>query len=149
MKEIKNILCAVDLSEQSVFVAEYAKQLATAFGAEICVVYAAPVLSHYSGFHVSATTIESFVGEVLAGAEKNMQDFITENFAGLKAKGKVLNGYAADEILRQAKEMNADMIVMGTHGRKGVDRLLFGSVAEKVVKAAPMPVLTVKPVPAS
>ncbi len=146
MKNIKNILCAVDLSEQSIFVAEYAKQMAKAFGAEVCVVYAAPVLSHYSGFHVSASTIESFVGEVLAGAEKNMQDFITDNFAGIKAKGKVLNGYAADEILRQAKEINADLIVMGTHGRKGVDRLLFGSVAEKVVKGAHVPVLTVKPV---
>ena len=57
----------------------------------------------------------------------------------------MLIGYAAEEILSRAREEKADLIVMGTHGRKGIDRILFGSVAEKVVKNADMPVLTVRP----
>jgi nucleotide-binding universal stress UspA family protein len=58
----------------------------------------------------------------------------------------VVTGYAAEEILGVAEGEDADMIVMGTHGRKGIDRILFGSVAEKVVKGAKCPVLTVRPV---
>ena len=57
----------------------------------------------------------------------------------------MLIGYAAKEIINRAHEENVDVIVMGTHGRKGIDRILFGSVAEKVVKNADMPVLTVRP----
>ncbi|MBO4369276.1 MAG: universal stress protein, partial [Desulfovibrio sp.] len=64
---------------------------------------------------------------------------------GVDAQGQVLIGYAAEEILNRATEENADMIVMGTHGRKGIDRILFGSVAEKVVKNARIPVLTIRP----
>lgn len=145
MRPIQRILCAVDLSEHSILVAEYAVTMAKAFNAEVNVVYAAPALTQYVGLHVSASSIESFVGEILAGAEKSMQDFVTEYFAGVKAKGKVLNGYAAEEILKQAKEGEADIIIMGTHGRKGIDRILFGSVAEKIVKSSPIPVMTVRP----
>ena len=66
-------------------------------------------------------------------------------FWNIGAEGQVLIGYAAEEILTRANDEGADLIVMGTHGRKGIDRILFGSVAEKVVKNASMPVLTVRP----
>ena len=145
MKEIKKILCAVDLSEHSAAVAEYATMLAKGLGASIIVVYTAPSLSQYVGFHVPPNTIENFVGEIVSGAEKSMESFVAENFAGVTATGKVLIGYAAEEILTRANDEGADLIVMGTHGRKGIDRILFGSVAEKVVKNADMPVLTVRP----
>ena len=60
----------------------------------------------------------------------------------------VIDGDAAEEIVRHAKETMCDLIVMGTHGRTGLGRLLMGSVAEKVMRGAPCPVLTVKdPVP--
>ena len=145
MKEIKKILCAVDLSEHSKDVAEYAVLLAKGLNASVVVVYTAPSLSQYVGFHVPPNTIENFVGEIVSGAEKSMESFVAENFAGVTATGKVLIGYAAEEILAHAKEEEVDIIVMGTHGRKGIDRILFGSVAEKVVKNADMPVLTVRP----
>ncbi len=74
-----------------------------------------------------------------------MEAFVAENFTGVEARGQVLIGYAAEEILNRAHDEKADIIVMGTHGRKGIDRILFGSVAEKVVKNADMPVLTVRP----
>lgn len=142
---IKKILVAVDLSAQSSTVADYAVCLAKALGAEIMAVYIAPSLSQYVGFHVPASSIENFVGEVVSGAEKSMESFVAEKFPGVKAKGKVVSGYAAEEILAQADECKADMIVMGTHGRAGLDRILFGSVAEKVVKTSKIPVLTVRP----
>lgn len=145
MREIKKILCAVDLSEHSKAVAEYAVLLAKKLDADVLVVYTAPSLSQYVGFHVPPNTIENFVGEIVTGAEKSMEDFVAENFSGVKTASQVRVGYAAEEILNRAHEGNVDIIVMGTHGRKGIDRILFGSVAEKVVKNADMPVLTVRP----
>jgi nucleotide-binding universal stress UspA family protein len=145
MPEIKKILVAVDLSPQSVAVAEYAVCLAGALNAEILAVYIAPSLGHYVGFQVPTSSIENFVGEVVNGAEKSMSEFVRENFKGARAAGKVISGYAAEEIINQAKENGADLIVMGTHGRAGLDRILFGSVAEKVVKTSYIPVLTVRP----
>lgn len=145
MREIKKILCAIDLSDHSKEVASYAVDMAKAFGASVLVVYTAPSLSQYVGFHVPPNTIENFVGEIVTGAEKSMNAFVAENFAGVEAKGQVLIGYAAEEILNRAQQEDVDIIIMGTHGRKGIDRILFGSVAEKVVKNAAMPVLTIRP----
>ena len=144
-KKIEKILCAVDLSDHSKEVAAYAALLAKKMGATVTVVYTAPSLSQYVGFHVPPNTIENFVGEIVTGAEKSMEAFVQENFSGIEARGQVLIGYAAEEIINRAHEENVDVIVMGTHGRKGIDRILFGSVAEKVVKNADMPVLTVRP----
>lgn len=145
MTSIKKILVAVDLSPQSSNVADYAVCLAKSLDADIIAVYIAPSLGHYVGFHVPTSSIENFVGEVVNGAEKSMDDFVQEKFQGIRAEGKVISGYAAEEIINQAKENNADLIVMGTHGRAGLDRILFGSVAEKVVKTSNIPVLTVRP----
>ncbi|MDR2050572.1 MAG: universal stress protein [Deltaproteobacteria bacterium] len=145
MLAIKKILVAVDLSPQSSSVADYAVVMAKALDASILAVYIAPSLGHYVGFHVPTSSIENFVGEVVNGAEKSMEEFVKEKFPGVLAEGRVISGYAAEEIIRQAKEYNADMIIMGTHGRVGLDRILFGSVAEKVVKSSNIPVLTVRP----
>jgi nucleotide-binding universal stress UspA family protein len=57
----------------------------------------------------------------------------------------VVLGDAAEEILNYAKTEGIDLIIMGTHGRKGIERIIFGSVAERVVKKSPIPVLTVNP----
>ncbi len=57
---------------------------------------------------------------------------------------RLVEGYAAEQILRVAAQTNCDLILMGTHGRTALNRLLMGSVAEEVVRRAPCPVLTVK-----
>ena len=143
--KIAKILCAVDLSAHSKQVAQYAAMMARATDAHLIVIYAAPSLTQYVGFHVPPNTIENFVGEIVSGAEKSMETFVAENFAGLSVTSTVLVGYAAEEIIKHAEEENVDMIIMGTHGRKGIDRILFGSVAENVVKNAKQPVLTIRP----
>lgn len=145
MAKLQKIVCALDLSEHSKLVAEYATMLAKMSGANIVAVYAAPTLTQYTGFHVPPNTIDSFVGEIVSGAEKAMTDFVAEHFPDVQVKAEVVVGYAAEEILSLAENEDADLIVMGTHGRKGIDRILFGSVAEKVVKNADMPVLTIRP----
>jgi len=145
MAEVKKILCAVDFSDMSSKVADYAQTIAKSMNSTVKVVYVAPSLSQYVGFHVPPTSIENFVGEIVSGAEKTMDIFIQENFSEIEATGQVLTGYAAEEILKYADQENMDMIIMGTHGRKGIDRVLFGSVAEKIVKSAPIPVLTIRP----
>ncbi len=145
MADIKKILCAVDFSDYSPMVADYANMMAKCSGAEIMVLYVAPSLSQYVGFHVPPSSIESFVGEIVSGAEDTMNAFVKENFSDLNVQGKVVTGYPAEEILSIAEAEGCDMIVMGTHGRKGIDRMLFGSVAEKVVKSSEAPVLTVRP----
>ncbi len=145
MPEIKRILCPIDLSDHSKTVAGYASMYAKLSNASILAVYAAPTLTQYTGFHVQPNTIDSFVGEIVSGAEATMSTFVAECFAGVEVDYKIVVGYAAEEIIALAEEENIDLIVMGTHGRSGIDRMLFGSVAEKVVKGAPVPVLTVRP----
>ncbi len=143
--EIKKILCAVDLSEHSAQVADYALLFAKTLGAEVEVVYVAPTLSQYTGFKVPQSDIHAFVGEIVSGAQASMNAFCAEQFEGLNVTNEILVGYASDEILAKARRDGVDMIIMGTHGRKGIDRILFGSVAEKVVKNSPVPVLTIRP----
>ena len=145
MATLQKIVCALDLSEHSRQVAEYATMLAKMSGASIVAVYAAPTLTQYTGFHVPPNTIDSFVGEIVSGAEKAMADFVAEHFPDVQVKAEVVVGYAAEEILSLAENEDADLIVLGTHGRKGIDRILFGSVAEKVVKNSSRPVLTIRP----
>ena len=145
MSSLQKIVCALDLSEHSKAVAEYATMLARMAGAEIVAVYVAPTLTQYTGFHVPPNTIDSFVGEIVTGAEKAMSAFVAEYFADVEVRAEVVVGYAAEEILAVAEKEAADLIVMGTHGRKGIDRILFGSVAEKVVKNSTLPVLTIRP----
>src|SRR5260370_15572717 len=64
---------------------------------------------------------------------------------GVVVDYRLAEGDTAEEILRTARETNSDVIVLGTHGRKGLGRLLLGSVAEQTVRTAPCPVVTVKP----
>nr|WP_287411227.1 universal stress protein [Pseudodesulfovibrio sp.] len=145
MADVKKILCAVDFSDYSPMVADYANMIAKCSQAEVIVLYVAPSLSQYVGFHVPPSSIESFVGEIVTGAEDTMNTFVAENFKDLSVEGKVVTGYPAEEILAISEAEGVDMVVMGTHGRKGIDRILFGSVAEKVVKSSAAPVLTVRP----
>jgi nucleotide-binding universal stress UspA family protein len=143
--EIKKILCAVDFSEVSPMVVNYARALAKSFEAEVILLYSAPSLDQYVSFHVPPNSIETFVGEIVSGAEQNMEAFIAQYLPDVSVTGRVVSGYAAEEIIKCANEEKADLIIMGTHGRKGIDRILFGSVAEKVVKSANCPVLTLRP----
>ncbi len=145
MASLKTILCALDLSEHSKTVAEYATMYAKTANAKLIVIYVAPTMSQYTGFHVAPNTIDGFVGEIVAGAENAIVDFVQKYCQDVEVESKVVVGYPKEEILNVAESNNVDLIIMGTHGRKGLDKLLFGSVAEKVVMQSPVPVLTIRP----
>lgn len=145
MTNFKKIFCAVDLSEHSACVAEYVASLAKSYDSDVKVVYVAPTFSQYVGFDVPPSSIGAFANEIMTGAEKSMDEFILANLKGVKAIAEVVSGDAADEIVARANSFEADLIVMGTHGRIGIDRIVFGSVAEKVLKTTAIPVMVVKP----
>lgn len=147
MVSFKKIVCALDLSDLSERVAQYAISLAKAYDGEIIVIYATPPMNQYAALDVHPNAIEGFMTEIAAKAKKQMEKTMTTLFAGLKASALIESGSPAEEIVRVAQENKADVIVMGTHGRKGVDLILFGSVAEKVVKSSKTPVLTIHPNP--
>lgn len=143
---VKTILLAVDFSETAQYLAEYATIFARGLDARLVVLYVSPSMNRYATLYVPTASIQSLVEQILEGANRVMGEFMAERFAGLEASGRVEYGYAPEKILDTAKAVDADMIIMGTHGRRGVDRIPFGSVAEKVVKTARIPVLTVRPV---
>lgn len=145
MKDIKKIVCALDLSPHSVEVAEYAVTIAKALDADVLVVYVAPVLTQYLGLNVDSGSIDHFVAEIVVGAERSMKEFMELHFKSVRAVAQVLTGYASEEILAVAQSAGANLIVMGTHGHKGIGRIIFGSVAEQIVKSSPIPVLTIRP----
>jgi nucleotide-binding universal stress UspA family protein len=145
MGKIGNILCAIDFSDYSPEITEYVRELAESLNASVVVVYAAQSLNRYMLFNVAETAVKDFTDTMVSGARERMDKVLEETFRDVDAKGVVETGYPAEVILTAARENDCDLIVMGTHGRSGWDRIVFGSVAEKVVKTSNIPVMTVPP----
>ena len=146
MKNVKKILVPVDFSDNSKKVFKEAVEVAGKFGAELVCLFVVQSFDDYSGFYVPHMPIVQFQDEMQASAEKKMAEFLTDNLpAGQAGSSKVIVGDVGEEIVAFAAREKIDMIVMGTHGYKGLERVLFGSVAEQVVKTASCPVLTINP----
>lgn len=146
LKDVKKILVPIDFSDNSQKVFEAATNVAIKFGAELLSIFVVQSFEDYSGFFVPHMPVLQFQEEMQGSAEKKMAAFLEANLpAGLVGSGKVVVGDVGEEIVAFAAREKIDMIVMGTHGYKGLERVLFGSVAEQVVKTAACPVLTVNP----
>ncbi len=145
MRTIKHILVAVDLMEDSSFISAYAKLFAEKLNSKITVVYATPPLTQYFGLYLPQDTIAKFHEESEQGAIRELKEFVEKHFAGMDVEQRLANGHPQDVVLGVANEGNYDLIIMGTHSRKGVDRFMFGSVANHVVRRSDIPVLTVRP----
>ncbi len=146
MTEFRKILFPLDLSGVSPKIAPWVLTLAKRFNAEIHLLFVARRLEHLSGLFVTASTITNFQDEIIEGAQSRIKEFASiycENYSACKTS--VVLGDAAEEILRYVESNDIDMVIMGTHGRKGLERVLFGSVAERVVKMSSAPVLTINP----
>jgi nucleotide-binding universal stress UspA family protein len=142
MEDIKKIVFPVDLSDVSPFLAPVALEMARKFGAELHLVLVNEPLDQYAYFYVPPIPDS----DIEAAAERELDRFEQKYCRDCtKLKKVILRGDPAEEILRYIKSQNADLAIMGTHGRKGLDRVLFGSVAERVVRQSPVPVLTVNP----
>jgi nucleotide-binding universal stress UspA family protein len=146
MVEIRTILVPVDFSEVAPILAKWAKGFAKQLNAKIILTYVLEDLSTYEGIFVDLKTLTELENTLYEGAKKSMEDFLKEHFSDFPDVEPVLEkGDVVETILRVAQDKGADLIVIGTHGRKGLDRILFGSVAEGVVKNSPIPVVTINP----
>lgn len=148
---IERVVTPVDFSDNSRLIAESAGYLAGKFGAAMNLIFVVQNFDDYSGFFVPQMTLPTLEGELVESAEVKMASFCKEmeefcNSLGVKElQYKVLMGDVGEQIVDYAAEVNADIIVMGTHGYKGIEKIMFGSVADKVVRSAPCPVLTINP----
>jgi nucleotide-binding universal stress UspA family protein len=144
--EFRRILFPVDLSETSAKIVPAVESVARKYGAIVHLVFVARVFDYFTSMYVPHPSVSQFEKEVIEGAEKRLYEFAAEHFqeaAGTKVK--VLAGDPSEEILKYAAAHAIDLIIMGTHGRKGIDKVIFGSVAERVVKSSPAPVMVVNP----
>lgn len=146
MLPVKKILCPTDFSEPSYAALGAAVELARQFGAEILVLHVLtpiPVVEMpalHAGFNVER--YQETLGESL---RQSLDEVIATRVGGaVAACGLLVVGHPASDIVRVSHEEGADLIVLSTHGRSGVGHLLFGSVAERVVRSATCPVLTIR-----
>ena len=143
MEGYKKILFPTDLSEGSKTIANHVKLMAEKFGADITVIYVASVSHYYSALDVPAAGIANFEAEVVSAAENQMETFVEEVFKGMNVKTKVFAGSPADDIIEYAEKNGNDLIIMG-HSRAGLERVLLGSVAHRIVKLSTVPVMVVR-----
>ncbi|CAH2030222.1 universal stress protein [Trichlorobacter ammonificans] len=145
MKRFTTILLATDFSDTSHQAAEYALDLARSFEARLLVLHVINEPVDLRGFYVPHISFEQLEKEIETGAARMLETFCTEQFGDYGAVETALaTGVPFEEILRMAEERSADLIVIGTHGRTGLDHLIFGSTAERVVRSASCPVMTVR-----
>jgi len=146
MKKFKKILFPVDFSAVSPKIVPYVVAIADKLDAEVHLVFVVRKLEPFSGTNVSMSSLENFETEIVLGAETKMEEFVEEFFKSIyRPKTKVLIGDIAEEIIKYIESERIDLVIMGTHGRKGIDRIVFGSVADRVIKSAPVPVMSVNP----
>lgn len=146
VEAFKKIMFPVDLSPASPRLAPYVALMARRFDAELHLVFVARELSHFRGINVPFPVIANLEEALAKGAETGLEKFRDKHFPGpAKVSVAVLSGDISESLVGYACENHVDLIIMGTHGRKGLERILLGSVAERVLKAAPMPVMVINP----
>ena len=143
---LKRILFPTDFSEPAQEAQQYAMSLADRFGAELHLLHVVPIVIPFPDAASPYIMPEQEMATQVEAAKKHLIDVVSpEWISGHVVKQTAVMGLAVDEILTYTKENEIDLIVVGTHGHTGLTRLLIGSVAEKLVRVASCPVLTVHP----
>jgi nucleotide-binding universal stress UspA family protein len=144
--QVKTILVPSDFSEHAEYAFTWALEMAEKWGAKVVVVNAAPMFSHLAyPESVYMLDLAKMEAELIADAEKKLREFIAKK--GMSAVTVEIRAVMGDpfwEICTAAEQEHADLIVMGSHGRTGLAHVLLGSVAERVVRHAPCPVLVAR-----
>ncbi len=141
MQTFKHILVPTDFAKASAEAVKLAVSMAKAFDAKLTLlhVWELPIYP-YMDFMLNS----SVIGEVEDAAVKGLEAALPNLKKSLPtAESKLKNGLPHQGILDAVAELGADLVIMGTHGRHGLSRITLGSVAEKVVRLSPVPVLTV------
>ena len=146
MIQLTKLLVPTDFSEDSEQAARYAVELAKRFQTEIHCVHVVDIpadLLSTSDYYMTGPSGQ-FIDQIREESKKNLEAFTEKNLEGMQVRTAFLEGRPFVEILRYARDQEIDLVVIATHGRTGLKHVLFGSVAEKVVRKAPCPVLVVK-----
>ena len=145
MADIKTVVIPIDFSSTMDKVVAYATSVADQLDAKAYFLY---VVNDFQGYDMilAHPSFAVLTKDLKAQSEERMANLV-DDYSHLKggASGEIRTGDPAEEIIAFAEENNADMIIIGTHGVKGFEKILMGSTAEKVVKNAPCPVLTFNP----
>jgi nucleotide-binding universal stress UspA family protein len=149
MLEIKLILCPVDFSEFSIRAYRYALSLAEHYRAKLVVQHIVELSRYpYAEYVASTGDYAEFCRGLHEGGKERLREFVKEYAHGeIQPELVVHEGTAADCILSLAAARKTDLIFMGTHGRRGFDRLVLGSVTDRVMRTAPCPVLAISKPP--
>ena len=144
MIRLTNVLVATDFSETSDSALDYGRELARTFGARLHVLHV--VENSLAWTEGVAFDVDAAQAHVEEGARKKLTEIVGPDNGQPPATTAVVKAGASPAfvIADYAKEANVDLIVMGTHGRSPIVHLFIGSVAERVVRIAPCPVLTVR-----
>jgi len=144
---IGHILCPVDFSRTSTAAMAQAGMLAQRFGADLTVLHVVYDPLDVTCLHIPHPPQEQLRDELIREAERTLQAQVSRRLRSLpRAKTAVALGSPFREIIRYAQEHQVDLIVMGTQGLSGLNHLIMGSTAERVVRMAPCPVLTIRAV---
>lgn len=140
--QYKKILVATDGSEYSMEAVRHAVALAKATGAKITFLYVVGTLAESKRHAVAFDSLKKIFKEEGKSATEKAKEIAKKE--GVAAEAKILEGIPFEVIVETAKEENADLIVMGTHGHTGINKVVLGSVTERVVRRAPCPVTVVR-----
>ena len=145
MKDFTTILVAVDFSDSSQNAFQLALNMANKYSARLVLLHVINEPVDLRGFYVPHISFEKLEEEIEEGAKKMMESFCRQHLGGFdNYESVIVPGLPYEQIIQQGEQLSADLIVLGTHGRTGLDHVLFGSTAEKVVRKSPLPVLTVR-----
>jgi nucleotide-binding universal stress UspA family protein len=145
MEKFEKILFALDFSENSEHAFDYAYTMAKMFNSRLILIHVIQEPIDLSGFYAPHISFENLEKEIEEGAEKMMGKFCRTMIGDFtNYETRIVSGIPYEEILKMADLEHASLIVMGTQGRRGIDHLLFGSTAERVVRNAKCPVMTVR-----
>jgi nucleotide-binding universal stress UspA family protein len=146
MTTIRSILCATDLSPASEAAWDEAQRLARLFDAEVVLLHVVPPVPIPIEGYFPPQMYQELVDGASREAQAGMEAWLGRMAEPRpKARARVEDGAAAQRIVDVARDEGSDLIVVGTHGRTGFGRILLGSIADRVVRVAPCPVLTVGP----
>jgi nucleotide-binding universal stress UspA family protein len=143
--KVDRILFPTDFSEGSTFALHYAVDLAKHYNAKLYILHVIYDIAKATESHIPHISADEIYNEMNKWAMEEIENCCIEEIRGLPDVEKiVLKGIPHEEIVRFASDKKVDMIVMGTYGRTGLQKFIFGDTAEKVVKKAPCPVMTVR-----
>lgn len=140
----RKILVPTDFSTHACAALDLAIGMAQRFGAELLVVHVIATTSFPTSNMLTMSHFPNLRDEVKKRSEAEMQNLLKALPAGVKAAGKLLEGPTYEQVLDCAAREGADLIVMGTQGHTGLKHMILGSTAERVVRLAPVPVLTIR-----